>query len=61
MIDNDQRHPVGGVGYPRSPQESDEWFSSEEACAAFVRRVPWPEGFQCRQLVGYQRERDYKI
>ncbi len=40
-------HPVGGVDYPRTLKEFDEWFPSEAACADFLRRVRWPEGFRC--------------
>jgi transposase-like protein len=46
MCDQDS-HPVGGVDYPRTIQEFDEWFSSEEACAAYLTRVRWPGGFVC--------------
>lgn len=42
-----QAHPVGGVDYPRTLQEFDGWFTSEEACVAYLRRVRWPDGFQC--------------
>ena len=40
-------HPVGGVDYPRTLAEFDEWFSSEAACLAFLRRVRWRAGFRC--------------
>lgn len=46
-VGQDQRHPVGGVDYPRTLREFDEWFSSEAACAAYVRRLRWPGGFRC--------------
>lgn len=42
-----QRHPVGGLDYPRTLREFDEWFSSDAACAEQVRRVRWPDGFRC--------------
>ena len=29
MVEEDRRHPVGGVDYPRTLQEFDEWFPSE--------------------------------
>ena len=41
------RHPVGGVDYPRTLQEFDRWFPSEEACLDFIRRLRWPDGFHC--------------
>jgi hypothetical protein len=40
-------HPVGGKDYPRTLQEFDEFFSSEAACSDFLRRLRWPDGFQC--------------
>ena len=40
-------HPVGGIDYPRTMQEFDEWFSNEEACAAYLLRLRWPNGFVC--------------
>lgn len=40
-------HPVAGVDYPRTLQEFDEWFPSEEACEAYLRRLRWRDGFRC--------------
>ncbi len=40
-------HPVGGVDYPRTQQEFDEWFPSERECRGYLHRVRWPDGFQC--------------
>lgn len=40
-------HPVGGVDYPRTLEEFDEWFPSEQACLEYILRVRWAEGFQC--------------
>ena len=40
-------HPVAGIDYPRTLQEFDEWFPTEEACAAYLRRLRWPDGFRC--------------
>lgn len=40
-------HPVGGVDYPRTLQEFDEWFGTEEGCSQYLGRLRWPEGFQC--------------
>ena len=39
-------HPVGGIDYPRTLMEFDDWFASEAACADFLRRG-WPAGFRC--------------
>ena len=41
------RHPVGGIDYPRTMQEFDEWFPNEDACAAYLLRLRWPRGFVC--------------
>jgi transposase-like protein len=46
-VGGNERHPVGGVEYPRTLREFDEWFSSEAACVEFVRRLRWPDGFRC--------------
>ncbi|MBI4168436.1 MAG: IS1595 family transposase [Acidobacteria bacterium] len=40
-------HPVGGVDYPRTLQEFDEWFASEGACRDYLQRLRWPDGFRC--------------
>jgi transposase-like protein len=40
-------HPVGGVDYPRTLVEFEQWFSSETACHEFLRRLRWPHGFEC--------------
>lgn len=47
MSDHQDGHPVGGVDYPRTMQEFDEWFLSEEKCAAYLAKVRWPRGFVC--------------
>jgi transposase-like protein len=43
----EQSHPTGGVDYPRTLQEFDEWFPSDAACAEFLRLLRWPDGFRC--------------
>lgn len=40
-------HPIGGIDYPRTLQEFDQWFSTEEACEAYVYKVRWADGFEC--------------
>ena len=45
-------HPIGGVDYPRTLPEFNDWFSSEAACLAFLRRVRWRESFRCPQCAG---------
>lgn len=44
---SEKSYPVGGVDYPRTMQEFDEWFPNEVACVDYLRRLRWPEGFQC--------------
>jgi len=46
-MNNHYSHPVGGIDYPRTLQEFDEWFSTEQACADYLRRLRWPDGFIC--------------
>jgi len=40
-------HPIGGRDYPRTVQEFDEWFATEEKCAAYLAQLRWPDGFVC--------------
>jgi transposase-like protein len=46
------RHPVGGVDYPRTFEEFDAWFSTEEGCARYLERLRWPRGFCCPRCGG---------
>jgi transposase-like protein len=46
------KHPVGGVDYPQTLQEFDDWFASEDACLTYLQRVRWPDGFRCPQCGG---------
>ena len=39
--------PIAGRDYPRTLREFDEWFPTDEACAAFLERLRWPGGFRC--------------
>ena len=43
MVEEGRGHPVGGVDYPRTLQEFDEWFPSEVACVEYLQRVRWAE------------------
>ena len=52
MVDEGQRHPVGGVDYPRTLQEFDEWFPSEAACVEYLQQVRWADGFRCPECRG---------
>ena len=40
-------HPVGGVDYPQTIQDFDEWFASEAECLEFLTRIRWADGFSC--------------
>lgn len=44
---NRSDHPVCGEDYPRTLQEFDEWFQSEEMCASYLAQLRWPDGFVC--------------
>jgi transposase-like protein len=46
-VGSDERHPVGGVDYPRTLQEFDGWFSDEDRCREYLVRLRWPDGFVC--------------
>jgi len=39
--------PVGGVDYPRTFQELQEWFPDNASCLAYLERLRWPDGFVC--------------
>lgn len=43
----EEQHPVGGIDYPRTMKEFDEWFASEAACIAYITKLRWPKGFRC--------------
>ena len=42
-----RKHPVAGVDYPRTFQEFDEWFSSEDLCLQYVTKLRWHSGYHC--------------
>ena len=52
---DDVAHPVPGVDYPRTFQEMDERFRTDEACRDYIRRLRWPAGFIC-PLCGWSGE-----
>jgi len=39
--------PIAGVDYPRTLREFDEWFTTEEKCLEYIRKLRWPQGFIC--------------
>lgn len=41
------RYPVAGRDYPRTLQEFDAWFGSEEKCVQYLKQLRWPNGFRC--------------
>lgn len=43
----DASAPQPGIDYPRTFQEFEDWFGSEAACRAYLRRLRWPDGFAC--------------
>lgn len=40
-------HPIGGIDYPTTIQEFDNWFATEEQCLDYIQRLRWPDGFIC--------------
>jgi transposase-like protein len=46
-MDAQRTHPVGGIDYPQTLQEFDEWFSTEGGCARYLMQVRWPQDFRC--------------
>jgi len=47
-MDFSNKLPIGGVDYPRTLQEFDDWFSSETKCLEFIKRIRWKNGFKCQ-------------
>jgi transposase-like protein len=43
----DEIKPVAGQDYPRTWGEFQDWFASDEACAAYLEQLRWPNGFCC--------------
>ena len=39
--------PVAGRDYPKTWSEFQDWFASDEACAAYLEQLRWPTGFCC--------------
>ena len=41
--------PIAGVDYPRTFDEMDEWFRTDAQCRDYIRRLCWPNGFDCER------------
>ena len=39
--------PIAGKDYPTTWSDFEDWFASEEACAAYLEQLRWPSGFIC--------------
>ena len=50
MIESDR--PVGGVDYPRTYQEFQEWFPDNAACVEYLEDLRWGNGFSCPRCGG---------
>lgn len=46
-VSEQRYHPVGGTDYPRTLQEFDSWFATEDDCIRYLMRLRWPQGFYC--------------
>jgi transposase-like protein len=46
-MNNLSSYPIGGVDYPETLQEFDEWFPTEQACLDYLQKLRWPDGFVC--------------
>ncbi len=47
MKKRQEANPVGGVDYPRTLQECNEWFATEGACTEYIEKLRWGDGFLC--------------
>ena len=43
----DKIQPIAGKDYPQTLSQFQDWFGSEEACAAYLETLRWPSGFCC--------------
>ncbi|PZR83990.1 MAG: hypothetical protein DLM68_13475 [Hyphomicrobiales bacterium] len=52
------KRPIGGVDYPLTFQEMDDWFARAVKRREYIRRFRWPAGFVCsrRGVTGYPWE-----
>jgi hypothetical protein len=39
--------PVAGDDYPATFAQLRSWFPHDAACAAYLARLRWPDGFRC--------------
>lgn len=39
--------PIAGKDYPATWRDFEDWFASEDACAAYLEQLRWPGGFAC--------------
>jgi hypothetical protein len=46
---------VGGVDYPRTVVEFQEWFVTDRACLDYLARLRWPDGFVCPKCATVDR------
>jgi len=42
-----ERIPRAGVDYPATLPELQRWFPDDDACAAYLAKLRWPDGFVC--------------
>lgn len=49
---HENEYPTGGTDYPRTLQEFDSWFSTDDACLEYIRQLRWPKGFKCPECDG---------
>lgn len=47
MVGQPDQLPQAGVGYPATWREFLSWFPDDSACAAYLERLRWPDGFRC--------------
>ena len=43
----DEINAVAGQDYPKTWVEFEDWFASDDACAAYIEQLRWPTGFCC--------------
>ena len=52
MTQSDPARLEAGVDYPADLSQFDAFFPDEEACARYLERLRWPDGFHCPKCDG---------
>ena len=51
----ESERPVGGIDYPRTAKEFEEFFGDEAACREYLVGLRWPAGYRCLRCASEAR------